>query len=169
MRYSALITLNFARGNERPGCSLQFWNFIRYCPSGRARGSFCGWVFCVWVSFQSGYHAGWDSAICFCPYLEKNADHTDAPNGAATSRSRSRWSRAAAAATLWSLRENTPQSNSKAAAGAGPSNARTATSCPVCVVCVFFQMTPEIIASPSFECVQKNPENKKGLVRVSSN
>ena len=57
MRYSALITLNFARRDEMPGCGLQLLNFIRYCPSGRARGSFCGWVFCVWVSFQSGHHA----------------------------------------------------------------------------------------------------------------
>ena len=133
MRYSALITLNFARGNERPGCSLQFYNFIRYCPSGRARGSFCGWVFCVWVSADLASPCG--DGICDLllyafgegkfnvplSLFGKNTDNADAPNGAATSRSRSRWSRAAAAAALWSLRENTPQSSSKAAAGAGPS------------------------------------------------
>ena len=40
-----------------PGCGLQLLNFIRYCPSGRVRGSFCGWVFCVGVAFQSSRHA----------------------------------------------------------------------------------------------------------------
>ena len=62
-------------------------------------------------------------AICFCPYLEKNADHTDK----ATHRSRSFHSRAAAAAALAlptgniSTKTNlvsNPHSNAKAAAAA---------------------------------------------------
>ena len=89
LRYSALISLNFARRDEMPGCGLQLLNFIRYCPSSRARGSFCGWVFCVWVAFQSGYHARvrvcnlllslWGRRCnCFLPYSRKTADHADA-------------------------------------------------------------------------------------------
>ena len=43
----------FRAGNERPGCSLQFWNFIRYCPSGRPAGRFAVGCFVFGCLFKA--------------------------------------------------------------------------------------------------------------------
>ena len=95
------------------------------------------------------------------------------PDGCATRRCRSQ-ARDLLSQPLWRCLKDKSitHSSSKAAATAGFAAGKTATSCAPKAHLRdqrFFQMNPEIITSPSFECVQKNPENKKGLVRVSSN
>ena len=82
----------FRAGNEMPGCGLQLLNFIRYCPSGRARGSFLEGVLCLGVFSKLSpcgvrvcnlllYSFGGGKFNVPLSLFGKNTDHTDAAFG----------------------------------------------------------------------------------------